>query len=72
MISDEKWDEAVNNAADSYKKKCVRVIETNGKVFEGICDGYCEDDDDNGDACWTILVGWRKFFQKEVESIELV
>lgn len=72
MIDFEKWDKAVDDANTFYKKKKVRVTETDGTVFEGLCGGYCEDEDSNEIACWAISAGGRKFLQEDVEKIEFV
>ena len=69
MISDKDWDKVIDEVDTNFGKK-TRVICTDGTSFEGVSEGYCEDDEPNGNACWTILIGWRKFFQKDVECVE--
>ncbi|MGN0604814.1 MAG: hypothetical protein ACI4I2_12635 [Oscillospiraceae bacterium] len=72
MIDFEKWDKAVDDANTFCKKKKVRVTETDGTIYEGLCMGYHEDEDSNELACWAISVGGRSFLQEDVESIEFI
>ena len=72
MISFEEWNKAVDDADTFYDKKVIRVTEVDGTVFEGLCGGYVEDEDSNENACWAIIVGWRKYLQENVEKIEFL
>lgn len=72
MISSADWDKAILDSNKYYQKKSVRITETNGNIFEGICGAYDEDEDESGEICWAINVGWRKFLQKDVEEIEFI
>ena len=72
MIDFETWDKAVDDCDTYYKKKHARVTCVDGEVYEGICRGYHEDDDSNGNSVWAIMVGMMSFIQEEVEKIEFL
>lgn len=72
MISFEKWDKAVDDSDAFYKKKKVKVTGIDGTIYEGLCMGYHEDEDSNGNACWAISVGGYKFLQEDVNEIEFI
>ena len=72
MIDFETWDKAVNDFDTYYKKKHARITCVDGEVYEGLCDGYYEEEDSKGEGCWGIGLGVMIFKQEEVEKIEFL
>jgi len=72
MIDFETWDKAVDDFDTYCGKKKARVTCVDGNVYEGICDGYYEDEDSQENAVWAISLGMRKFIQENVEKIEFL
>lgn len=72
MIDFETWDKAVDDFDTYCGKKKARVTCVDGSVYEGVCNGYYEDEDSNGDAVWAISLKVIKFIQEDVEKIEFL
>lgn len=72
MIDFKTWDKAVDDFDAYCGKKKARVICVDGNVYEGICNGYYEDEDSKGNAVWAISLKTRKFIQEMVEKIEFL
>ncbi len=72
MIDFETWDKAVDDFDMYCGQKKARVTCVDGNVYEGLCDGYYEDEDSKGNAVWAIALGARKFIQEYVEKIEFL
>ena len=71
MIDVAEWNKAIIMAAD-YCGKNIRVTMTDGTNFEGVCKGYSEDENSNGETCSSLIVGWKIFLQEDVEKIEFI
>ncbi len=72
MIDFETWDKAVDDFDTYYGIKKARITCIDGKVYEGICNGYYEDEDTKGNAVWAISLGIIKFIQEDVEKIDFI
>ena len=72
MISFEKWDKWVDDFDTYWGKRKARVTCVDGSQYEGICNGYGEEEDSNGDNVWGIILGARGFIQEQVEKIEFI
>ena len=72
MIDFETWDKAVDDFDTYYKKKHARITCVDGKVYEGICNGYYEEENSKGEGVWGIGLGMRIFIQEDVEKIEFL
>lgn len=69
MIDDKTWDKFVDDF-DTYRgKKKVSITNTNGDTYEGICNGYVEDEDSKGDSVWAICIKCGEYFDDKESKV---
>lgn len=72
MIEFEKWEKIIDYSVIYRRERKLRVKCLDGEIYEGLCDGYFEEEDSNGDNVYALGVGARIFLQEEVRSIEFI
>lgn len=72
MIAFDEWDKWVDYCYDYWGKGKIRVTRIDGSQYEGVCEGYSEEEDSNGYNVYSICVGSYIFIQEQVKKIELV
>ena len=71
MMNIKQWNDMVDYF-DKNRGKKVRITCKDSNSYEGIIDGYGEDEDSNGSSVWAIWTQNMIFLRENVEKIELL